>query len=105
MRTKNQICPKLGFPPFVNPKDFFSKSGSVTFVSLWCPDLMQKLEKKVPEIFKDRPRKDTRTNGQGGQGTLYRTPSNKPRSKIQIYMLEQSMLCHTRAGPFCKAIV
>ena len=32
-------------PPFVTPKDFFQKSGSVTFVPLWCPNFMQKIRK------------------------------------------------------------
>ena len=29
-----KMPPKWSFPPFVIPNDFFSKSGSVTFVSL-----------------------------------------------------------------------
>ena len=40
------------FPPFVTPQEFFQKSGSVTFVPLWCPNFMQKIRK--PEIFKDK---------------------------------------------------
>ena len=44
-----------GFPPFVTPQIFFQKSGSVTFVPLWCPNFMQKLKKsnERSEIFKD----------------------------------------------------
>ena len=36
---------KYGFSPISEPQRFFSKSGSVTFVSLWCHNFMQKLEK------------------------------------------------------------
>ena len=38
MDKKRQKC----FPPLVTPPDFFQKSGSVTFVPLWCPNFMQK---------------------------------------------------------------
>ena len=37
--------PKLGFFPICDPQDFIQKSGSVTFVLLWCPNFMQKLDK------------------------------------------------------------
>ena len=32
------------FLPFMTPYDFFSKIDSVTFVPLWCPNFMQKIE-------------------------------------------------------------
>ena len=55
--TKN--APKMGlFPNMWHPQDFFQKSGSVTFVPLWCSNFMQKIRKKqwaVSEIFKDGP--------------------------------------------------
>ena len=70
------------FPHLRPPRFFFQKSGSVTFVPLWCPNFMQKIRKNqwaVSEIFKDGrtdgPRTDQRTNG---QGRLLRTPSGKP---------------------------
>ena len=53
---------KGGFSQFATPMTFFQKSGSVTFVPLWCTNFMQKIRKilrAVSEIFKDR-----RTNGQ-----------------------------------------
>ena len=59
-----KYTPKMGvFPHLWPPKIFFQKSGSVTFVPLWCPNFMQKIRKKqwtVSEIFKDR-RMDQRT--------------------------------------------
>ena len=46
MDKKHQKCTKNGgFPSFVNPKIFFQKSGSVTFVPLWCTNFMQKIKK------------------------------------------------------------
>ena len=60
MDKKHQKCPKNGgFLPFVTPKIFFQKSGSVTFVTLWCSNFMQKIRKKqltVSEIFTDGPK-------------------------------------------------
>ena len=57
MDKKHQKYPKNGgFPLFVTPQDFFQKSGSVTFVPLWCTNFMQKFRKilrAVSEIFKD----------------------------------------------------
>ena len=57
MDKKHQKYPKnVVFPPFVTPQDFFQKSGSVTFVPLWCTNFMQKFRKilrAVFEIFKD----------------------------------------------------
>ena len=77
---KHQKCPQNGFfPPFMTPKIFFRKSGSVTFVPLWCTNFMQKIRKilrAVSEIFKDGLTDrltDRLTNGlTGGQ-------SGKPR--------------------------
>ena len=56
--TKNfKNAPKMGvFPHLRPPKIFFQKSGSVTFVRLWCTNFMQKIKKilrAVSEIFKD----------------------------------------------------
>ena len=48
MDKKHQKCPKNGgYPPFVTPRDFFQKSGSVTIVPLWCPNFIQKTRKKL----------------------------------------------------------
>ena len=56
VQTKSfRILHKCGFPPFVTPEDFFQKSGSVTFVPLWCnvyygpraSNLSQQLRKKI----------------------------------------------------------
>ena len=60
MDKKHQKCPKTGvFPHLRPPKIFFQKSGSVTFVPLWCTNFLQKIRKilrAVSEIFKDGPR-------------------------------------------------
>ena len=61
--TKNiKNAPKMGvFPHLRPPKIFFQKSGSVTFVPLWCTNFMQKIRKilrAVSEIFKDGLRTD-----------------------------------------------
>ena len=57
MDKKHQKYPQNGvFPPFVTPQEFFQKSGSVTFVPLWCTNFMQKIRKilgAVSEISKD----------------------------------------------------
>ena len=46
MSKKRQKYPQNGvFPHLWPPKIFFQKSGSVTFVTLWCPNFMKKLEK------------------------------------------------------------
>ena len=61
MEKNIQNTPKMGFSPICDPQDLFQKSGSVTFVPLWCSNLKQKLRKNqltVSEIFKDRPRTD-----------------------------------------------
>ena len=79
MDKKHQKCPqKEGFPPFATPYDFFQKSGSVTFVPLWCTNFMQKIRKilrAVSEIFKDGRTDHGPTDA---QGRLLRTPSGKP---------------------------
>ena len=46
------------FPPFVIPKIFLQKSSSVTFVPLWCPNFMQKVEKTNELMKKDGPQTD-----------------------------------------------
>ena len=73
------------FPHLWPPKIFFQKSGSVTFVPLWCPNFMQKIRKNqwaVSEIFKDGLwTTDQRTDG---QGRLLRTPSGKPGVKNRL---------------------
>ena len=38
---------KLESSPIFDTKDFFQMTGSVTFVPLWCPNFMQKLEKTI----------------------------------------------------------
>ena len=43
--TKIKYASKLWFSPICEPQRFFSKSDSVTFVSLWCHNSMKKLEK------------------------------------------------------------
>ena len=57
MGKKHQKYPKKGvFPHLRPPKNFFQKSGSVTFVPLWWLNFMQKIRKilrVVSEIFKD----------------------------------------------------
>ena len=81
--------PKMGvFPHLRPPKFFFQKSGSVTFVPLWCTNFMQKIRKilgAVSEIFKDGPRTDygLRTTDHWHRW-LHRTPSDKPVSKIFV---------------------
>ena len=46
MDKKHQKYPQNGFfPQFVIPQDFFPKSGSVTFVPLWCRNFMQNIRK------------------------------------------------------------
>ena len=37
----SKIPPKWGFSPICDPKIFFQKSGSVTFVPLSCPNLIK----------------------------------------------------------------
>ena len=38
-------CAGRSFMLTATRQDFFQKFGSVTFVPLWCPNFMQKLEK------------------------------------------------------------
>ena len=57
-----------------HPQDFFSKSGSVTFVPLWCPKFIQKTTKT-----KERSPRYLKTDGRTHRlGQLLRTPSCKP---------------------------
>ena len=54
MDKKHQKCTKIGgYSPFATPQDFFSKSGSITFVPLWCTTLMQKVIKKLMDSLTD----------------------------------------------------
>ena len=81
--TKNiKNAPKMGvFPHLRPPKIFFQKSGSVTFVPLWCTNFMQKNRKilrAVSEIFKDG-RTNGRTNGLTDMGDYIGPLSGKPR--------------------------
>ena len=57
-----KTTPKMGFSPFVTPKIFFQKSGSITFVPLWCPNFMQKLEKTNEQCLRYL-KTDTRMDG------------------------------------------
>ena len=88
--TKNiKNVPKMGVSPFVSPKEFFQKSGPVSFVPFWCPNFMQKISKKLKtfsEISKDRPRKH---QWMDTQGWLHRTLSNKPWSNISLSFHKQ----------------
>ena len=63
MDQKSNMPPNWDFSPFANPKDFFSKSGSVTFVSLWCHNFMQKLEKSNRRSLRYLKTTHGRTNG------------------------------------------
>ena len=81
---KHQKCAlKMGaFPHLWSPRFFFQKSGTVTFVPLWCINLMQKIRNNlwtISEIFKDGYT-DGPTDGPGTnrQGWLLRTPSGEP---------------------------
>ena len=68
------------FPHLRPPRIFFQKSGSVTFVPLWCTNFMQKIKKilrAVSEIFKDGPRTDGRTD----MGDYIGPPRVNPGSK------------------------
>ena len=67
------------FPHLRPPKIFFQKSGSVTFVPLWCTDFMQKIRKilrAVSEIFKDGLR--TTDHGRTDMGDYIGPLSGKP---------------------------
>ena len=59
-------APKMGvFPHLWPPKILFQKSGSVTFVPLWCPNFMQKIrktnERSLRYLKMDRRTTDGRT--------------------------------------------
>ena len=79
----SKIPQKWEFSPFVTPKIFFQKSGSVTFVPLWCSNFMQKIRKSywtVSEISKDGPWRDPQITD--GQRWLHRTLLDKSQYKI-----------------------
>ena len=50
--TKNiKNAPKMGVFPYLRPpKIFFQKSGSVTFVPLWCTNFMQKIREILAAV-------------------------------------------------------
>ena len=85
-------APKWFFPQFVTPKFFFQKSGSVTFVPLWCPKFMQKIRKT-----NERSLRYLKTHQQtNGQGRLLRTPSREPwvqNMKLDTYLMMISHEC------------
>ena len=45
-----KMTQNANFPDFGN---FFAKSGSVTFLTLWSPNFMQKIRKIVRAVFKN----------------------------------------------------
>ena len=62
------------------PQDFFQKLGPVTFVPLWCPNIMQKIRKilrVVSEIFKDGPADGRTTDMDDYIGTSRVNPGSK----------------------------
>ena len=74
MQTYGQKASKI--PPHLwPPKIFFQKSGSVTFVPLWCSNFMQKI-RKTNERSPRYSKMDGPTDH--GQGRLLRTLSGKP---------------------------
>ena len=71
MEKTSKMPPKCGASPFVPPKMFFQRLGSVTFVTLWCPNFMQKLEKTNGQslrYFKTDTRTDAHTDGHTDKG-------------------------------------
>ena len=93
MDKKHQKCPKNGgFPPFATPQDFFQKSGSVTFVPLWCTNFMQKIRKilrAVSEIFKDG-RTNGPTDGRKDMGDYIGPSRVNPGSKMIIPLSDKN---------------
>ena len=65
----------MGFSPICDPQDFIQKSGSVTFVLLWCPNFMQKLDKTNGRPLR-YPKKDHRRK-ERFYGMLVRSQSKK----------------------------
>ena len=75
---------KWGFPQFATPQDFFQKSGSVTFVPLWCNNFMQKIRiilRAVSEIFKDGRTDHRLTDGRTDMGDYIGPSRVNPGSK------------------------
>ena len=105
--TKNiKNAPKMGvFPHLRPPKIFFQKSGSVTFVPLWCTNFMQKIRKilrAVSEIFKD----GLRTNGLTDMGDYIGPLSGKPgvqNGKISEKNQKFKNLLPTNFRPYSSA--
>ena len=75
MDKKSKIPPNGVFPPFATPQYFFQKSGSVTFVLLWCSNFMQKKLEKINEWSLRYLKTDQCTTD--GQGRLLRSPLGK----------------------------
>ena len=101
--TKNiKNAPKMGvFPHLRPPKIFFQKSGSVTFVPLWCTNFMQKIRKilrAVSEIFKDG-RTNGRTNGLTDMGDYIGPLSGTPG--VQNRSLWNHGCCHRKNFEYC----
>ena len=88
MSKKHKKYPQNGvFSPFVTPKIFFQKSGSVTFVPLWCTNFMQKI-RKIVEIFKDeRTTDELRTDGRTDMGDYIGPSRVNQGSKIKVEKL------------------
>ena len=69
--TKNiKNAPKVGFYPISDQQDFFFKDrAQVTFVPLWRPNFLHKIEKTNGESLKhlkrDKPMGGLSTDGQG----------------------------------------
>ena len=117
----------MGFLPHLWPaKIFFQKSGSVTFVTLWCTNFMQKIRKilrAVSEISKDwrtdqqTDQPDRPTDGPtDGQGRLLGTPLGKPavqkslifwkiylrkRFKVKIDWIQKKWKCSRLKWSIC----
>ena len=80
------------FPHLRPPKIFFQKSGSVTFVPLWCTNFMQKIRKilrAVSEIFKDGRTDHGRTN----EGDYY--GPNRVNPGCTFFFRNRSILSYT----------
>ena len=76
----------------MTPKIFFQRSGSVTFVPLWCPNFMQKIKKPLElslRYLKTDGPTDQRTDQRmdQGQGRLLRTPSGKSTVQYKNFLI------------------
>ena len=68
MDKQHQKCPKNGGLPLFPLRFYSKKSGSVTFVPLWCPNFMQKIEKTNEQSLRYL-KTDTHTSGQTRAGS------------------------------------